>query len=202
MTNRTPSEERWLQVTAYLNRDRHDLAVRAAAGYPPGLRVAGTPLLAPAAWRLPVPVPLDRVRLEFRPDAPRPDVPDLAALAPYALPERADGTRYQRYSDVVAALAAPSVFENRPTYRLIEADLAGAGGRRRTHAPRATHAARRARCLPSAAAGSSTGRTQAARPALSTPPPSAGSRPAIPTAPPSAARRALLGARRRWRRAR
>ena len=127
MTNRTPSEERWLQVTAYLNRDRHDLAVRAAAGYPPGLRVAGTPLLAPAAWRLPVPVPLDRVRLEFRPDAPRPDVPDLAALAPYALPERADGTRYQRYSDVVAALAAPSVFENRPTYRLIEADLAGAG---------------------------------------------------------------------------
>jgi hypothetical protein len=127
MTNRTPSEERWLQLTAYLNRDRHDLAVRAAAGYPPGLKVAGTPLLAPPAWRLPVPVPLDRVRLEFRPGAPRPDVPDLAALAPSALPERADGTRYQRYSDVVAALAAPAVFENRPTYRLIEADLAGAG---------------------------------------------------------------------------
>ena len=130
MTNRTPSEERWLQLTAYLNRDRHDLAVRAAAGYPPGLRVAGTPLLAPPAWRLPVPVPLDRVRLEFRPDAPRPDVPDLAAMAPYALPERADGTRYQRYSDVVAALAAPAVFENRPTYRLIEADLAGEAGPR------------------------------------------------------------------------
>jgi hypothetical protein len=130
MTHRTPSEERWLQLTAYLNRDRHGLAVRAAAGYPPGLRVAGTPLLAPPAWRLPVPVPLDRVRLEFRPDAPRPDVPDLAALAPYALPERADGTRYRRYSDVVAALAAPAVFENRPTYRLIEADLAGEAGPR------------------------------------------------------------------------
>jgi hypothetical protein len=129
MTNRTPSEELWLQVTAYLNRDRHDLAVRAAAGYLPGLRVAGTPLLAPPAWRLPAPVPLHSVRLEFRPDAPRPDVPDLAVLAPYALPERADGTRYQRYSDVVAALAAPAVFENRPTYRLIEADLAGAGGK-------------------------------------------------------------------------
>jgi hypothetical protein len=128
MIDRTPSEELWLQVTASLNRDRHDLAVRAAAGYPPELRLAGTPLLAPPAWRLPAPVPLDSVRLEFRPDAPRPDVPDLAALAPYALPERADGTRYQRYSDVVAALAAPTVFENRPTYRLIEADLAGAGG--------------------------------------------------------------------------
>ena len=127
MSHRTPSEELWLRLTACLNRDRYDLAVRAAAGYPPELRLAGTPLLAPPAWRLPAPVPLDSVRLEFLPDAPPPDVPDLAALAPYALPERADGTRYQRYSDVVAALAAPAVFENRPTYRLIEADLARGG---------------------------------------------------------------------------
>jgi hypothetical protein len=126
MTDRTPSEELWLRVTGALNRDRYDLAVLAAAGYPPELRLAGTPLLAPPAWRLPGPVKLDSVRLEFRQDAPRPDVPDVAALAGYALPERADGTRYQRYSDVVAALAAPAVFENRPIYRLIEATLAGA----------------------------------------------------------------------------
>ena len=128
VTGRTPSEAEWLRVTAALNRDRYELAVRAAAEYPPGLRVAGTPLLAPPAWRLPAPVPLDAIRLEFRPREPRPDLPDLAALAPSALPERAGGTRYRRYSDVVAAIAAPAVFENRPTYRLLEADLAGAGG--------------------------------------------------------------------------
>jgi hypothetical protein len=126
MTDRTPSEELWLRVTGALNRDRYDLAVRAAAGYPPELRLAGSPLLAPPAWRLPGPVKLDSVRLEFRQDAPCPDVPDVAALAGYALPERADGTRYHCYSDVVAALAAPAVFENRPVYRLIEANLAGA----------------------------------------------------------------------------
>jgi hypothetical protein len=126
---RTPSETTWLRVTASLNRDRHGMAVRAGAGYPPGFRLAGTPLLAPPAWRLPAPVPLDAVRLEFRPDAPPPAVPDQTVLVPYALPERADGTRYQRYSDVVAALAAPSVFENRPIYRLIEADLAGVSGK-------------------------------------------------------------------------
>jgi hypothetical protein len=125
---RTPSEEEWLRVSALLSRDRYELAVRAAAGYPAGLRVAGTPLLAPRAWRLPAPVPLDALRLEFLPREPRPDVPDLAALAPCALPERADGTRYERYSDVIAELARPAVFENRPTYRLIEADLAGASG--------------------------------------------------------------------------
>jgi len=130
MTDPTPSEERWLRLTAALNRDRHGLSLRAAGGYPAELRLAGTPLLAPPAWRLPAPVPLDDVRLEFRPDAPLPDAPDLAALAPYALPERADGTRYRRYSDVVAALAAPTVFESRPIYRLVEADLAGATGPR------------------------------------------------------------------------
>lgn len=128
MTERTPSEELWLRVAAALNRDRYDLAVRAADGFPAELRVAGTPLLARPAWRLAAPVPLGAVRLEFRPDHPRPDVPDLAALAPYALPQRADGTRYGRYSEVVAALAPPAVFENRPVYRLIEADLAGQAG--------------------------------------------------------------------------
>jgi hypothetical protein len=127
---RTPSQAQWLQLTSFLSRDRHGLAVRAAGGYPPGLRVAGTPLLAPPAWRLPAPVPLDSITLELRTDVPGPEAPDLAALAPYALPERPDGTRYRRYSEVVGELAAPSVFENRPTYRLIEADLAAGGGPR------------------------------------------------------------------------
>jgi len=125
MTDYTPSEERWLRLTSALNHDRYGMAVRAAAGYPPELRLAGTPLLAPPAWRLPAPVPLDGVRLEFYPDAAPPALPGVADLAPYALPERADGTRYRRYSDVTAALAAPAVYENRPTYRLVEADLAG-----------------------------------------------------------------------------
>jgi hypothetical protein len=127
---RSVTEVEWLRVNAYCQRERHELAVRAAGDYPPQSRVAGTPLLAAPSWRLAAPVPLADIRLEFRPDAAGPDVPDLASLAPHALPERADGTRYRRYSDVVAELAAPSVFENRPTYRLLEADLAGPGGPR------------------------------------------------------------------------
>ena len=39
------------------------------------------------------------------------------------LPERPDGTRYRCYSEALRDLAAPAVFENRPTYRLVEADL-------------------------------------------------------------------------------
>ena len=119
------SEQQWLRVHAYLNRYRHDLAVRAAAGYPAADRVAGTPLLAPPAWRPRIPVPLGDVRLEFREEAPAPRVTDVADIAPELLPARADGTRYRRYSDVVRELASPAIFENRSTYRLLDADLAG-----------------------------------------------------------------------------
>ena len=41
------------------------------------------------------------------------------------LPRRADGTRYQRFSAAVADLAPPAIWENRRTYRLTGADLAG-----------------------------------------------------------------------------
>ena len=75
-------------------------------------------------------MPLDAVGLEFSPGVPGPDLPDLAALAPSALPQRADGSRYRRYSEVVAALAAPAIFDNRPVYRLVEADLARPAGPR------------------------------------------------------------------------
>jgi hypothetical protein len=124
------SEQQWLRVHAYLNRNRRGLAVRAAAGYPAADRVAGTPLLAPPAWRPRVPVPLGDVRLEFREHAPAPRVTDIADIAPEQLPTRADGTRYRRYSDVVRELASPAIFENRRTYRLLDADLAGAASPR------------------------------------------------------------------------
>ena len=127
---RTPAEEEWLRVSRYLHQHHYELAARIAAEYPPEARVADTPLLAVPAWRLPAPVPLDAIKLEFRPDTPPPTAPDVAGLVPGALPERADGTRYQRYSDVIGRLAAPAVYENRPVYRLIEADPAGGSGPR------------------------------------------------------------------------
>lgn len=122
---RTPSEEQWRRVSGYLHRNRYSLAVQAADEYPVRARLAGTPLLAADRWRLPAPIPLQSIRLESRPRAAPPAVPDVALLAPYALPERADGTRYRDYADAIGALGAPAVFENRPTYRLLSANLAG-----------------------------------------------------------------------------
>jgi hypothetical protein len=115
----TPSQSDWLRVRSYLQEHRHDLAVAAAAGYPAGRRVAGTPLLAAPGWRPAGPVPLQDLELEFSPQ-PAPARPEIPAAL---LPERPDGTRYPSYSAALGDLAAPAVFENRPTYRLTQADL-------------------------------------------------------------------------------
>jgi hypothetical protein len=125
----TPSERDWLEVRRYLQEHRHDLAVRAAEEFPASARMAGTPLLAAPGWLPAVPVPLSDISLELTAAA------DGAAGTPWppgdaaALPERADGTRYLSYSQALAELAAPAVFENRVTYRLTAADLASGAPR-------------------------------------------------------------------------
>jgi len=120
----TPSERDWLTVRSYLTEHRYDLAVDAAEDYPPDRRMAGTPLLAPPGWRLSAPIPLQDISLELS-DA----VPAEADATTPLLPRRADGTRYRRYSDAMAELAAPQVFENRSTYRLAGADLTASAPR-------------------------------------------------------------------------
>jgi hypothetical protein len=116
----TASEREWLAVRSYLGEHRHDLAVDAAQDYPADRRVAGTPLLAAPGWEPAAPVPLQDISLELTEPGP-----DRADLATPLLPHRADGTRFRRYSDAMGELAAPLVFENRATYRLTGADLAG-----------------------------------------------------------------------------
>ena len=114
----TASERDWLTVRSYLAEHRYDLAVDVAQDYPPERRLAGTPLLAAPGWRPPAPLPLQDISLELRDAAPA-----VAEVTTPLLPRRADGTPYRRYSEAMAELAAPLVFENRATYRLTEADL-------------------------------------------------------------------------------
>jgi hypothetical protein len=120
----TSGQRDWLRVRSYLQEHRHDLAVDASADYPAESRIAGTPLLAVPGWQPPGPVPLQDINLDL---AATPAAAPPAAAAGEGtttmLPDRADGTRYLRYSDALRELAAPAVFENRSTYRLTEAEL-------------------------------------------------------------------------------
>jgi hypothetical protein len=119
----TESQERWLRVRAYLGDHRYDLAVAAARNYPREARVGVTPLLAPTTWIPETVIPLDMIELEYRPNAGFSGVTGTEEEARALLPVRPDGSRYGSYSEALADLAAPGLFENRSTYRLLEADL-------------------------------------------------------------------------------
>lgn len=125
----TDSERDWLGVRAYVRQHRYELAVKAADEYPTATKVDRTPLLTRQSWIPSAPIPLAAIDLDFQPGSSVTAPTSLAAAAAAALPERADHTHYERYSDVVASLAAPTVFENRSTYRLLGADLSGPRGR-------------------------------------------------------------------------
>jgi hypothetical protein len=116
MVNRELSagECNWLAVRKYLREHRHELTAAAGAQYPLVPRVAGTPLLTRPEWLPQAPIELQDVQLAFRPDL------DGAARV---LP---DG--YPSYARAMQALAPPAIFEDRVTYRLLDADLARTPG--------------------------------------------------------------------------
>lgn len=118
----TVSEARWLQEREYLQRHRYELALEAASAYPETAKVAGTPLLASNRWIPATPIPVQDIALDLV-DEPFGGGTGTEQPVRTVLPQRSDGSRYGSYADVIAALAAPAVFEDRPTYRLREADL-------------------------------------------------------------------------------
>jgi hypothetical protein len=119
----------WRRVRAYLQDHRRELSASAAACYPAASRAEGTTLLTAPSWLPAAPLPLSAIRLR-RVVAGR-AVPDSAAwgaAVAAVLPARPAGSPYRRYSAAVADLAAPAIFENRRTYRLVSADLPGPRG--------------------------------------------------------------------------
>ncbi|HEX2298516.1 MAG TPA: XRE family transcriptional regulator, partial [Pseudonocardiaceae bacterium] len=119
----------WLRVREYLQRHRHRLGQEAAGEYPDALQVGGTALLTRPQWLPAAPLPLDVIDLAFTPDTPFTGVTGTDPVTAAVRPRRPDGSRYPTYSAAMADLAAPAVFADRPTYRLLDADLSGPRGR-------------------------------------------------------------------------
>jgi hypothetical protein len=119
----TDSEQAWARTRSYLREHRTELDLAAAAGYPDAHRVAESALLARREWLPIAPIPLDHISLEWS----RTEESPSTARLPHSsiLPTRPCGRPYATYSAAVGEIAAPAVFENRPTYRLLHAELAG-----------------------------------------------------------------------------
>lgn len=103
----------WARARAHLRAHRYELAVRAVEEFPDVPRVAGTPLLTAPEWVPPAPIPLSALTIT------------TGTALPVDLPPASGHPDFPTYSAAMAALDAPTVFENRPTWRLLGADLAG-----------------------------------------------------------------------------
>jgi hypothetical protein len=116
-------------VRAGMNQRRHQLTQAAARLYPDAARVGTTALLCRQEWIPSQPLGVDEVRLAWEGHPPAAAVTGAEPASAHVRPLRADGRRYPGYTDALAALDPPAVFDNRPSYRLLAADLAGGAGR-------------------------------------------------------------------------
>lgn len=112
----TGSESEWLRVRAFLDDNRFELGKEATAQYPDHLRIGPTPLLTSERWLPHHPLPLRAVHLELESNwQPPSSFRDTAPAV--VLPRRADGSRYESYSEAITELTGRKV-KNRSTYRL------------------------------------------------------------------------------------
>lgn len=111
------SRSRWRDERRWLNRRRTVLATTAAQLYPPEARVSGTSLIAAPGWLPAEPMDLEAVTIELD-EHPHPVEVDgtepVAAAMRHGLP---------RYTDAMAQLSPPALFEDRPSYRLLDVAL-------------------------------------------------------------------------------
>ncbi len=123
------SQRRWRAVRDALKQRRHELAVAAGALYPDVPRVEGTGLLCRNDWVAGAPIEVDQVDLRWAEHAPVPPITASSAETSSARPPDDAGHRFETYADAIGALDRPALFENRPIYRLLDADLHHPGGR-------------------------------------------------------------------------
>jgi hypothetical protein len=136
------SAERWRAVRGVLTAHRHELGRVAARLYPEVPRVASADLLCRDEWVPAAPLRLDDLALHWDEGGPDRDADPghrggagpaagrYAKASRGVRPARPDGQRYGSYTEAVAALDRPELFENRPCYRLLDARLTGPAGLR------------------------------------------------------------------------
>lgn len=119
---RSVTPDQWRAERRWYQEHRHELAPVAGRLYPEHARVDATWLLCRDSWLPEHSLDLADVRLTWNDEI----VPlEVDGRGPDAKGVRTAGATYASYGDAMQAIARPSVFENRWTYRLLDADLTG-----------------------------------------------------------------------------
>lgn len=119
------SQRVWRDVRRYLLQHGTALVSRAAELYEPAWRLPHAPLLSQRCWLPEAPVALEDVRLGWEPSPPRPIVRGQEPEVRRLLPLRTPLQTFPSYSSAIRYVSAPSLFENRPCYRLLDVSLSG-----------------------------------------------------------------------------
>jgi hypothetical protein len=117
----TASQEAWRSVRRYLNGHRAKLAKLAQGLYEPEMAVPDTPLLTRADWMPSEPALLEDVALRWE-DGSQITIDGTEPEARPQFPLRTADYFYDRYTAAIRYLEAPSLFENRPSDRLLQID--------------------------------------------------------------------------------
>ena len=117
------SQSDWRRERRYLNRHRGELAQLARGLYSANFHMRDTTLMAPSRWIPDTPVKLEDVKLEWSEEQPKITITGTEPEASSVLPLRAPGRRFDRYTSAIRYLDRPSLFENRASYRLLDADF-------------------------------------------------------------------------------
>ncbi|MGI8329093.1 hypothetical protein ACRYCC_03955 [Actinomadura scrupuli] len=117
--------EEWRRVRDLLGERRHELGKAAGRLYPDLPRVGAGSLLCRPEWLPAAPLPLRTVELTWQDDPPPPAVTGAEPASEGVRPVRPDGRRFRTYAEALGELAPPAVFDNRPCYGLLGADLRG-----------------------------------------------------------------------------
>lgn len=117
------SRMQWRTQRRWLNQNRSALAQLAVDLYPADFRVPHTPLIAHPGWLAAEPVDLANLSLALS-EEPHPAAVNGSEPATDAVrPLRVGSLKFERYTSAIKHLAPPSLFESRPSYRLLSASV-------------------------------------------------------------------------------
>lgn len=114
------SQNDWRQTRRYLNRHRAVLARTASELYQPELRLDGTRLLTSPGWMPTEPVDLHDITLTWRPGPSETALDGTGPEAQLVCPLQSPRFRYRSYTSAIRYIDPPTLFENRPSYRLLD----------------------------------------------------------------------------------
>ncbi|WP_322767885.1 helix-turn-helix transcriptional regulator [Frankia sp. Cr1] len=121
------SQRAWRLTRDHLNHHRISLARAAAQLYPETYRL-GNGLLTRPGWMWDAPVDIADIELEWSDTASPPTVSGAGTDTEHVRPLTADGSAFGTYTRAMRDLDRPTLFENRLSFRLLDAVRPEGGG--------------------------------------------------------------------------